>query len=87
MLNTDFTDIEVFDLRKMIYTEVRKLPHFTEIPECFFHPERKDFDEVRFKIQSKIAHKIWERSGKPQHKDMDIWLEAESLWEFIRYGW
>jgi len=58
---------------------------YAEVGSMF--PERSDFDQIRFKVISSIAFAVWEKLGKPQHRDMDIWLKAEQVWEYIRYYW
>ena len=68
----------------MMYEEVKKLPY---LAVTNFGPEKKDFDEIRFKIISTIAFNVWEKAGRPHHRDMEIWLEAEQIWEFMRYMW
>jgi hypothetical protein len=76
----NFTDFEIFELRKLMYKEIEKL-------NCIIGPERSDFDKIKPKIVPLIAYKIWEKLAKPKNKDVDIWLEAEHIWDFIRFGW
>lgn len=77
------THHEIVDLRKTLYNDVKKLPHLGN----GWEPEAKDFDVIRSEFLSKVAYKIWEKTGKPKNRDMDIWLEAERIWNFIRYMW
>lgn len=74
--------VEIFQLRKKLYDEIKKLP------QCEHGgPETKDFEIVKKEVISHIAYKIWEKIGKPKNDDMAIWLEAENTWNFIRYAW
>jgi predicted nucleic acid-binding protein len=72
----EFSSLEIMDLRKKLYTEVQH-------PQ----PEAKDFERVKPKIVSHIAQTIWEKLNRPRNRDMDIWLEAEDIWNFIRFSW
>jgi hypothetical protein len=83
----ELSDLEILYFRKKMYVEVRKLPNFVDQSEEYFMPEKQDFDEVRFKVISSIAYFLWEKAGKPQNRDTEIWKEAEYVWEFIRYMW
>lgn len=75
----DLDDLELFYLRKKLNEEVAKI--------CPEWPEAKHFEAVKPKILPEIAYKLWEKNGKPQNHDIDVWLDAENVWNFIRYGW
>lgn len=76
----ELDNLEVFYLRKWLCEEVRKVCDGWE-------PESKDYETIKTKILSQIAYQIWEKNGKPQNNDMHIWLQAEEVWNFIRYAW
>lgn len=76
-----FTDLELLEFRKFIYSQVSKT--------CadFGGPEFKDFEQIKPKMVPIIARRIWEKLDKPKNKDVDIWFEAENVWHFVRYMW
>lgn len=76
----DFDDLEIFYLRRKLYDEVNQVCQG-------WGPEAKDFNMIKDKILAHIAYKIWEKQGKPQNNDVNIWLKAEQTWNFIRYMW
>ena len=78
------TNLELVNLRKKLYDEVNKLPH---IKEFGWGPDVEDFESVKKTVLLHIAYKIWEDQGKPKDNDIDIWLQAEETWDFIRYMW
>lgn len=77
------TDLEFISFRKNLYEEINKLPHCKN----GWEPETKDFESVKKIVLSHIAYKIWEDQGKPENNDVNIWLQAEEIWNFIRYMW
>ncbi len=74
-----FNNLEILDLRKKLYQEVSNVQSL--------EPEAKDFERIKPNFISYIAYEMWQRLNKPLGQDMDIWLEAESTWNFIRYMW
>jgi hypothetical protein len=78
------TDSELINLRKKLYEEINKLHH---CKEWGWAPEARDFETVKEVVLSHIAYKIWETQGKPKDNDIDIWVQAEETWNFIRYMW
>lgn len=80
----EVTSIEIVFFRKKMYEEIEKLPH---IKDNGWAPEAKDFESVKKKVICDIAYQIWEKQGKPKNNDMSIWLEAEQIWNLIRFAW
>lgn len=80
--------MEFGEFRKILYREIHKLPkHHHAIHPYACLPEKEDFEQIKNNVISKIAYNIWETSSKPTNRDMEIWLKAERMWEFIRYRW
>jgi hypothetical protein len=76
----DFDDMELFWLRHKLYDMVKSI--------CAeWGPEAKDFEVIKNDMLSYIAYKLWEKRNKPMNRDMDIWMDAEKTWNFLRYGW
>lgn len=75
------------DWRRKIYEEIQKLPNYSQQPHYAIQPETKDFEKVKNIILAKLAFRIWENTEKPLNRDVDIWMQAESVWNFIRYAW
>jgi len=78
------TDFDILDLRKKLYEEINKLYHCKEYG---WAPEAKDFETVKRTVLLHIAYKIWETQDKPKNNDINIWLQAEEIWNFIRHMW
>lgn len=76
----EFDNLEIFQLRRKLHDMVSQVCQG-------WGPERADFETVKKDMLSYIAYKIWEKQGKPLHRDTDIWLEAENTWNFLRYMW
>ena len=64
--------LEIVELRELLEKEVADLHH---LKTNNWQPEKVDYDEVKPKIIKEIASKL----------DGSL-LEAEKVWEFIRYG-
>ena len=77
----DFDNLEIFHLRRKLYDKVK------EVCQAGWEPEGRDFEFIKQDMLSYIAYKIWEKRDKPKNRDMDIWLEAEGVWNFLRYAW
>ena len=75
----EFDDLELFWLRRKLYDKVNC--------QSEWGPEAKDFEIIKNDMLSYISYKIWEKRNKPLNRDMEIWLEAEKTWNFLRYGW
>lgn len=76
----EFDCFEIKNLRDVLYKEITNL-------NLNFSPEFKDFEIVKPRVISHIAYRIWEKLNKPKSQDVEIWLEAENTWNFIRYMW
>lgn len=76
----DFDNLELFWLRRKLYETVKTICQD-------WGPEAKDFEAVKNDMLSHIAYLLWEKRNKPVNRDMDIWLDAEKTWNFLRYGW
>lgn len=82
-----FDSVQIFKIRKEIHEEVCSLPHYHGIPFNLICPVRDDYDQIEHRMKIKIARQLWENAGKPKDADLDIWLEAEKIWDFCRHRW
>jgi len=76
-------DLEVLEIKKKIDEEIKKLPQC----QHGWGPEAKDFNAIKDTVLAYIAYKLWEKQGKPMYHEVDFWLEAEEIWNFVRYMW
>lgn len=81
MMDLDLNEMEILYLRRKLYEEVYK------VCQHGWQPETKDFEAVKKTILAHIAYTVWEKKGKPIDNDIHIWLQAEEVWNFIRYMW
>jgi hypothetical protein len=77
----EFDNLELFHLHRKLHEKAK------EVCTHGWGPEAKDFEVIKKDILSYIAYKIWEKKNKPTNCDMMIWLEAETIWNFLRYMW
>jgi hypothetical protein len=80
----EFTEVELYSLRKRMYEEINKIP---ELRDNGWAPEAKHFEIVKKQLLSDIAYQIWEKEGRPKNRDINIWIQAEETWNYIRFGW
>lgn len=76
----EFDNLELFWLRRKLYDKISSICQD-------WGPEAKDFETIKNDMLSHIAYQIWEKRNKPLNRDMEIWLEAENIWNFLRYAW
>jgi hypothetical protein len=81
MMDLDLNEIEIFYLRRKLYEEVYK------VCQHGWQPEARDFEAVKKTMLAHIAYEVWEKVGKPTNNDIYMWLQAEEIWNFIRYMW